>query len=1529
MTFDNAAFTAKMADTIKGLDKLQQSLKMTEGTTGLKNVASEMQKVDVSTISQGIEGVSMKFLALSTIAITALAGIATKAAQVGGQIASSFTLDPVQQGFSEYETNLNSVQTILANTASKGSDLEDVNGALQKLNEYSDQTIYNFGEMAKNIGTFTAAGVDLDTSVGAIKGIANLAAISGSSSEQASTAMYQLSQALAAGKVSLMDWNSVVNAGMGGEVFKTALFETGKALGKITDSPVGETFTEWEAKGNKFRETLQDGWLTSEVLTTTLSSFTGDLTEKQLMALGYTKEQAAEMAKLGKLGVESATQVKTFTQLMGTVKEAIGTGWADSFKLVLGDFEGARKLFTGINTVIGNMVGKSARARNDMLADWANFGGRNAMLEGLINAFVGLRSIIDPIRLAFRTFFPKSTAATLLVLTDRFRNFAKTIKIGGDTQLKLYKIFSGFFAVLKFGIAVVKGVFNVITSLFGAIAGGGKSGGVLSVLAVIGDLLSNLGGAVDSGAVEAFFEGIANAASGLVRILVGAGTAVSDFFGNLFGGGGGGEKSGGPKKSLIDTGDAVKTLAGILEAAGNVFQNVGEAIGNVFSAIMSTVKSVGAVVGDVLKAMGIGDMDRAMDLLKAGLATGFTVSIIKVFRSLTRTFDTIQESIQRIGEGVADMFGELGDTLKAFQLKLKAEALQKIAIAIAILTASLVVLSFIDSGKLISSLAALSVGFGLLMGTMAMMKKLSLTDSAAELTVLAFAMMGMSVSALILAFAVKKLAALKWMELVKGLAAVFILVGALSSGMSVMGDAKGKMISAGLGLIAMALAMRVLAWALKSLSDLPFGELAKGVAGVSIAMIVLTKTLASIKEDEVAKKGLGMFLLAFSLRGVAAAIKIFADIPFWAMVDGLISMGAALFVLVKALGAMPPNLPAMAVGLGLVGIALYGISLVIEKLANMGIASLVTGILAVAAVLGVLAAATLVMNATGPGAAAILVVSGALVVLATAMAMIGGMSIASIAVSLLAIAAVLGTIAGAALLLTPVVPLIAALGIAVGILGIGLLAFGTGAYLAASAMALLATVGGKGVTTLIEVFRELLQFLPEVASAVVGMLTQMATEFLESLPEMITLVVQMLTMILDAIVEMQPQLWEAIGLMIDGFITTVMERGPAFVEAGFGVLMAFLTGLQQNFGQMATTGIMMVVSFINAIASNAGLLVMAGVNMLNSFTTAIISQMPRIVMMGAGLLVSFLNGLAMAVPMLATAAVNLIVTIINSIAGQMPRITEAGTNLILAFLMGIVANMQTLVQGGVDAILAFLDGVADSAIDLAEGAADALVDFLEGLERAIRSKGRRIREAGAGVADAIIDGIVEGIGDGLSSVVDAISGMAGSAIDAAKGVFGINSPSKVFAEIGSGLVEGLSNGISKDAQAIKSTQNLAKNVSEKMKSALVGVLGSVSELGDVNPTIAPVLDLTQVQSEAQKLAGMMDVGSITPDVSAQNARLISLSAKDSGSTEGDGVVVRDISFTQINNSPKALSTADIYRNGKGQFNEAVEELKTA
>ena len=422
MRFDNAQFESGVSKTLKTLDKLNESLKFEGVSKAISGVQDAVQRIDMNPLVSGIEKVANSYTTLTgKIKMEVFDRLSSMAVDTGEKIFKALTFGGAKAGLAEYETQQGAVQTILANTQHLGTTINDVTAALDNLNEYADLTIYNFTEMTRNIGTFTAAGLDLETSTSAIKGIANLAAISGSTSEQASRAMYQLSQALAAGRVNLMDWNSVVNAGMGGKVFQDALKNTAKHMGIVVD----------ETKS--FRESISGGdtWLSAEVLSETLKQLSGDMTDAELAAQGWSESEIEEIQKMAKTAMDAATVVKTFSQLMDTISEQIGSGWTKTWQLIFGDFEESKELWTSVYKAISPYIDALSDLRNNQLKFWKENEGRTKILQAFSNIWSGMSAFIDNTADAFRHAFPivDNFGQVLLDISDRFLSFSQRFAV--------------------------------------------------------------------------------------------------------------------------------------------------------------------------------------------------------------------------------------------------------------------------------------------------------------------------------------------------------------------------------------------------------------------------------------------------------------------------------------------------------------------------------------------------------------------------------------------------------------------------------------------------------------------------------------------------------------------------------------------------------------------------------------------------------------------------------------------------------------------------------------------------------------------------------------------------------------------------------------------------------------------------------------------------------------------------------------------------------------------------------------------
>ena len=716
MRFDNKQFEQNIQTSLSSLDKLKKSLNLEGAAKGLETVNDAANKCsgNMSPLSNAVETVRVRFSALEVMAITALQNITNSALAAGKNLVSAFTIDPIKSGFEEYETQINAVQTILANTSSKGTTLDQVNNALDELNHYADMTIYNFTEMTRNIGTFTAAGVDLDTSVAAIKGIANLAAVSGSNSQQASTAMYQLSQALAAGTVKLQDWNSVVNAGMGGQVFQDALKETAKVHGIAIDEMIKDE--------GSFRETLSKGWLTSDILTETLAKFTGDLNEDQLRTMGYTDDQIKSIMEMGKTANDAATKVKTFTQLFDTLKEAAQSGWTQSWEIIVGDFEEAKELLTEVSDTFSAVINASADARNKMLQDWKDLGGRTMMIEAVKNVFEGLVSVAKPVREAFNEIFPPMTGKQLAEITERIRDLTAKFKMGEESSKNLKNTFKGVFAVLDIVGQAFKAVAGGVGELIGLFLPAGN--GVLSLTGSFGEYLVKLDETVKK--TDVFGKAVSTVVDIVktaITFVKTAGEKVKEF------GKTAGEKFDFPGFELFHSflervhdrmaqiGDgAGKMKSGVIVA----FEMMGEALEKckflkVMEALWTAVKviaggiadAVGTMMGTLAEKLGDADFSGVLDVLNNIAVGGIALSISKFLKSATEPL----EGLNGVLEGVTGILDGVRGCFEAYQTNLKAGTLLKIGAAIALLAGSIVAISLIDSDKLSASLGAITVLF--------------------------------------------------------------------------------------------------------------------------------------------------------------------------------------------------------------------------------------------------------------------------------------------------------------------------------------------------------------------------------------------------------------------------------------------------------------------------------------------------------------------------------------------------------------------------------------------------------------------------------------------------------------------------------------------------------------------------------------------------------------------------------------------------------------------------------------------------
>ena len=1361
MRFDNKQFEQNIQTSLSSLDKLKKSLNLEGAAKGLETVNDAANKCsgNMSPLSNAVETVRVRFSALEVMAITALQNITNSALAAGKNLVSAFTIDPIKTGFEEYETQINAVQTILANTSSKGTTLDQVNNALDELNHYADMTIYNFTEMTRNIGTFTAAGVDLDTSVAAIKGIANLAAVSGSNSQQASTAMYQLSQALAAGTVKLQDWNSVVNAGMGGQVFQDALKETAKVHGIAIDEMIKDE--------GSFRETLSKGWLTSDILTETLAKFTGDLNEDQLRTMGYADDQIKSIMEMGKTANDAATKVKTFTQLFDTLKEAAQSGWTQSWEIIVGDFEEAKELLTEVSDTFSAVINASADARNKMLQDWKDLGGRTMMIEAVKNVFEGLVSVVKPVREAFHEIFPPMTGKQLADITERVRDLTAKFKMGEESSKNLKNTFKGIFAVLDIVGQAFKAVAGGVGELIGLFLPAGN--GVLSLTGSFGEYLVKLDETVKK--TDVFGKAVSTVVDIVktaITFVKTAGEKVKEF-GKVAG-----EKFDFPGFELFHSflervhdrmaqiGDgAGKMKSGVIVA----FEMMGEALEKckflkVMEALWIAVKviaggiadAVGTMMGTLAEKLGNADFSGVLDILNSIAVGGIAVSISKFLKSVTEPL----EGLNGVLEGVTGILDGVRGCFEAYQTNLKAGTLLKIGAAIALLAGSIVAISLIDSDKLSASLGAITVLFANLLGAMAIFNKIS--SDTGKVSKACTAMIAMSVAVSILAGALKKVSDLDWGELARGLVgiagltaivvasskamasgqkqvmkgatsliifgvAIKILASAckdlsrlqwdeLGRGLTGVGvlfaeiavflrvaKFNGKMISTATGIVILSAAMTVLASACKDFGQMEWSEIGKGLAGIGglLAELAVFTNLAG-NAKHVMSTGVALIAIGAAMKIFASAVKDFGQLQWDEIGRGLTAMGGALAEVAIAVNLMPKNMIGIGTGLVIVGGALEIIANCMSKFGGMQWEEIGRGLTVMGGALAELAISLNFMKGTLGGSAALLVASGALAVLAPVLSILGALSWEAIAKGLISIAGAFTIIGVAGAVLTPLVPTILALSgafalIGVGVLtiGAGLLAAGTGLSALAIGFTALATAGAAGAT------------------AIVAALTVIVTGIAGLIPAVLTKVGEGIIAICKVIAAGAPAIGEAVKAvvltLIDVFVSCVPQLADGALQLVVGVLAALVTYTPQ----IVDLAFKFLIGILEGIASNLPSLIKAGVDVLVAFFAGIVDAL-RGIDTGA-----LLKGIA-------------------------------GIGLLSAIMLALSAT-ASLVPGAMVGILGMGAVVAEMALVLA---AVGLLSKLPGLSWLIGEGGKLLQGIGTAIGQ-FVGGIVGGFMSGVSS----------------------------------------------------------------------------------------------------------------------------------------------------------------------------------
>jgi tape measure domain-containing protein len=1333
---------------MSALDKLKSRLGFVGDTKGFADIEKAADQVTLSGLGQSLENMGSKFTALQSVAFGVFASIGAKITGLATHLSHAFGLGPVHEGFKNYETNINAVQTILANTGLTGAKgLAQVTGKLNELNKYANLTVYNFAEMAKNIGTFTAAGVDLKTATASIKGIANLAALSGSSSEQASSAMYQLSQAIAAGRVNLQDWNSVVNAGIGGKVFQTALANTAVAMGKLGDHSVKLVgpMKQLTIDGQTFRNSImtQGGapsWLSSGVLTKTLEHFTGDMSDAQLASEGFNKAQIKAIQAQAKVAVDSATKIKTVSQLMQALKEEVASSWSAVFKTLFGDINQAKALFSPLHITIENALRNPIDAFNKQLKEWSKLGGRTVLLDALKTGFHSLGQILGTVKAAFRDIFPPQTGKSLFNMTKNFSDFVNKLKPSKATLEALRSTFKGFFAVLSIGWYIVKKVAGVLFSLLG-LAGKG-AGPFLKITGGVGEFLASLQKAIVQGdALGGFFKGITNILRVPLDLLKALGSAFAGMFGHVSS-----KKAQDAVGSVGNLSDKLKPLSDIFKKAGEAGKRFIQVLNKIFEPITKVINKIGHAFGDIGHVVADAFQHADTSAIFSAIQTGFLGGI----------FLALRKAINQGGGGLvvnplkklSGALGLLTGNLKAMQQAIQAHTLLAIAAAIGILAVGILILSKIDPKKLTAALEGMAVGMGELVAMLALLDKSK--GTILGLPLIGFGLTEIAAALVILAAAMKIFASMSWKDIIKGLVGVGGALLAVSVGVKAMSGP--QMLLIGPGLIAIAFGLNIMAVAMKIMASLSWNDITKGLVGITGGLLALGLGLQSMG-PEILLLGPGLILVSIGLAAMGGAIAEFGKMNYATLIQGVLGIAGAIVIIGTALRETPtgPEMLLQAAGLTILAVALTGIAGAVGIMGHLNVGTIVKGIIGLGGALLVFAVGLDAMNGTLPGALALAAAAVALDLLVPALALLGAIPFDTMLKSLgymagiLVTLGVVGGLASAGL---------TAIGVALVAIGLGVVAVGAGIYLIVKALVLLGNESIKSTGILIAAITAFIVSIPKMVIEFIKGVVQILGAMAEVAPKVVTAMGKIINSMLQIIINAVPKIADTAKVLIGGFISILDSKGGPLIDAGFRFFMHFLSGVEKNIGAIATKGANIAVNFLNAVTQKLPDLVTAGARFVIKLLNGIGQHVGDIVAAAAGVIGHFLTGIGNQLPGILRKGAWVLGRFLQGIANAIPTIAKHAAHVVVAFLNGITNNLHPIRVAAQRMVTKLIKETVHFLVGMAGVGAKAVLDFIDGVAKAIIQNGPRIKQTAQDLGHAFAQGTRQGLQGFVEGAVD-------------------------------------------------------------------------------------------------------------------------------------------------------------------------------
>lgn len=1328
MKFDNKQFETNVRTSMSTLEKLKDSLNMRGAAKSFEELDKASKKVDMSGLGSAVESVRLQFSTLQVVAITTLQNITNSAINAGERLVRALSIDQVFAGWDKLIKKTSSVQTLVNST---GKTVDEINSYLEKLMWYSDETSYGFTDMTSALATMVSSGGDINKLIPMIEGVANATAFAGKGASEFSRIMqYAVNQAYSLGYMQVADWKTIEGATVNSKQLIQSLITAGEELGKIKKGSVTI---------ENFRSTLADKWVDKEVMESGFGAFS-KVTEEIYKGIqdGTFKNYADGLAKIGdKFGefayraAASSQEAKSFAEAIDATKDAVSSGWMKTFELIFGNYEEQRVLWTDLSNALWDVFASGAESRNALLEEWADLGGRTTLIEAFWEAWNNVAEVLGVVKEAFREVFPPITAKKLYSITEGLKSLAEHLKISEAASENLKSTFKGLFAVLDIIKKTLSAVFTAIKPLF---TGFGKlSESILRLTGGLGKAIVAFDEFLKS---SNLFQKVGKGVAAVFQMIM----AILSVFFNLF-------------SSLIEraykridqVGDAAREMkSGVIAA----FDDISETIANchfvqLLSTVWNAVKTIGNGIVKILGELGSSLVKNLSEANFSGvidLLNGISFGAIAVgITKFVGTFKKVIEDIGSFKKSFIEILDSVRGCFEAYQNRLQAGTLLKIASAIAILTASLIALSLVDSKKLDVALGSITVLFAELLTSMAIFNKISgrITGVMKSIT----AMLGIATAVLILASALKKiadldakhlitgligiagltammiaaakamssnseaiikgatqmaifaaaikilasvceqLAKLNWNQLAKGLIGVGILLTEVSLFLSTA-KFSSKSITTAAGIVILSAAIKVLASACKVLGEMKWEEIDKGLSSIAVLLAeiaIFTKLTENTKH--VISTGIALIAIAAAMKILASAVKDFSTMQWDEIARGLTAMAGALTAITIAVKFMPNNMTGIGTGLVIVAAALVVLSTALEKMGNLSWEQVAKGLITLGGAMTILAIGLNAMTGTLAGSAALLVAASALLVLTPVLTILGAMSWSSIVKGLVALAGAFVILGVAGAVLTPLVPSILALSGSLALIGIAVAGIGAGLTLAGAGLSALAV----GLTAL--------------ATAIIASLTIIVTGAASLIPAILTKVGDAIVGFCKVIVDSADAIGEAVKTIVLMLINVLVECIPAIADGVLKLIAGVLEALAKYTPSIVDFVFKFLIAILDGIAKNLPSLIQSAVNVLMAFFSGIVTALKSIDtktllrgIIGIGLLAAIMVAL-------------------NAVAALVPgaMLGILGMGAVIAELALVIAAIGVLAQ------LPGLNWLINEGGNLLRGIGTAIGDFIGGI----------------------------------------------------------------------------------------------------------------------------------------------------------------------------------------------------------------------